>query len=156
VTGAPADGSASHESDAEDRPDEGEEHNPAMGSSDTSEPADFFNEADSSVPNSPGPASPQQPPAWVPPPDPVVVDQYGLVGHFADERQSSKPPHAELLKLQPGHDGSVLVRASAVTIEEALQGMSLLQACCVLFAFTSTACTLASDYGCIAQSIAWH
>ena len=60
----------------------------------------------------PGPASPfghepgshasQQAPAWVPPPDPVMVDQFGLVGHFADDAQSRKPPHAELLKLQPG------------------------------------------------------
>lgn len=138
MTGAPVDGSASHESDAESTPDEGEEHSPAMGSPDMSDPADF-NEADPSVPNSPGQASDasQQPPGWVPPPDPVVVNQFGFVGHFADERQSSKPPHAELLKLQPGYDGSILVKASAVTIEEALQGMSLLQACCILFAFIS-------------------
>jgi len=89
--------------------------------SDTGPPADDF-EGDFS-------AVPEQPSEWAAPPEPIMLDGVGLMGYFADPAQSAKLSKAELLKLMPGHDGSLLVKASPVTIEEALQGTNMSMLC---------------------------
>ena len=67
--------------------------------------------------------SDQQPaPAWDPPRPGYLNADVGYVGFFADAEQQTKAPYEDLQSLLPGHDGSVLVKASPLTIEKALEG----------------------------------
>ncbi|DBA90934.1 TPA: hypothetical protein ACH3X1_016144 [Trebouxia sp. C0004] len=59
---------------------------------------------------------------WRAPQTAVASETYGLLGCFADLEQSAKAPKQHLQQLMPGCDGSVLVKASALTIEQALAG----------------------------------
>jgi hypothetical protein len=86
-----------------------------------------IHEAEGSTPN-----ALDEPVQWAVPPDPIndMVDDVGLIGYFADATQSAKLPKEELLKLMPGHDGSLLIKASPLTTEEALQGIHNSRVCC--------------------------
>ncbi|DBB06471.1 TPA: hypothetical protein ACH3X1_012027 [Trebouxia sp. C0004] len=59
---------------------------------------------------------------WRAPQTAVASETYGLLGFFADLEQSAKAPKQHLQQLMPGCDGSVLVKASPLTIEQALAG----------------------------------
>ncbi|DBA83063.1 TPA: hypothetical protein ACH3X1_006833 [Trebouxia sp. C0004] len=59
---------------------------------------------------------------WRAPQTAVASETYGLLGFFADLEQSAKAPKQHLQQLMPRCDGSVLVKASPLTIEQALAG----------------------------------
>ncbi|KAL3135160.1 hypothetical protein ABBQ38_006253 [Trebouxia sp. C0009 RCD-2024] len=67
-------------------------------------------------------SEPPQQPAWDPPRAAHISEDIGLLGFLADTDQQTQPPREELEKLLPGRDGSVLMRASPLTIAEALNG----------------------------------
>ena len=67
-------------------------------------------------------SEPPRQPAWDPPRAAHISEDMGLLGFFADTGQQTQPPREELEKLLPGRDGSVLIRASPLTIAEALDG----------------------------------
>jgi len=59
---------------------------------------------------------PSQQPTWAPPRAAHISEDIGFLGFFADIEQQAQPPKEELEKLLPGRDGSVLIRASPLTI----------------------------------------
>ena len=64
----------------------------------------------------------QQAPASKAPRTGVVNKELGYNGFFADAEQQTKLPYEVLESLLPCEDGSVLVKASPLTIEKGLEG----------------------------------
>ena len=89
-----------------------------MSQSEAAEDEDMEDAADS---------SPQEGAQWVPPRAFFASDMYGFLGFFADLEQGTKPPQEHLQQLMAGHDGSVLVKASPMTIAQPLEGGMLHQ-----------------------------
>ncbi|DBA98717.1 TPA: hypothetical protein ACH3X1_014490 [Trebouxia sp. C0004] len=88
-------------------------------------------------------SEPPQQLAWDPPRGTHIFEDIGLLGFFADIDQQAQPPREELEKLLPGRNGSVLIRASPLTIAKALEELHLYY---VQFPELCKACTCCPAY----------